>query len=264
MKTQSFVLSAGLLATLLTLPAEASLVVTYAESPNLVTSSLANTQVYNFDSLSSGTHANVSWMSNDPTPVLVGSYNNLLIKSVDSYGGAVDAAYPGGSPYSVQGLNQLSSTTLTLSAPSAYFGLWWSAGDAANKMDFYSSGTLVAEFTTANLMDHLSKSYYGNPRSRALDKNEPFGFINFFADPGTVWDEIVFSNTSGGSGFESDNDTTRVAPWTPAEGPMPGVPLERVSGHTVTLLTAIPEPSGLAITGSVLALGLSLRRRFSI
>ena len=192
----------------------------------------------------------------------VGIYDQIYVLPVDQWGGAVDAGYSSGSPYSLQGAGKtVNTTTLTLYTPSAYFGIWWSAGDAANVLDFYSggaSGNLVAEFTTANLMAKLPINYYGNPRDRSLDTAEPYAFINFFGASNTVWDTVVFRNSSA-SGFESDNHTSRVTPWTPDEGPMPGVPVERVSGMTVT---AIPEPASMLLISSVLVAGFWVRRRF--
>ena len=241
---------------LISISAKASMVVTYAGAPNEESSSLSGTQEFTFDDIALGLHSNVVWTG-------VGTYNKLYTQVADQYGGAVNAAHTNGSPYSVQGSAHVPITTLTLNTPSAYFGLWWSAGDAANVLDFYSggstSGTLVAEFTTANLMQKLPKpSYYGNPRNRSLDNNEPFAFINFFGETNTVWDTIVFRNSSS-SGFESDNHTSRVAPWTPDEGPMPGVPLERVDGLTVTV---IPEPGTAPLIALVCGVSLFIRRRF--
>ena len=71
-----------------------------------------------------------------------------------------------------------------------------------------------------------------------MDRGEPFGFINFFGAPGTAWDKIVLTN-SNYSGFESDNYTTRAAPWNPmVDGVLPGIPVAMVSGNTTTKVTA--------------------------
>jgi len=267
MKLRSFVPATTLLAAILTLSAKASLVVTYAESPDAVTSSLINTSLFNFDGLAANQQLNnVSWAG-------VGTYDKLWVHNVDTtwgdYGGAMDAAYPGGSPFTSQGEIAgvtVASTTLTLDSPSAYFGLWWSAGDRNNVMTFYNGDTLVAKFTSASLMDRLSSSYYGNPRDRTLDPGEKFAFINLYGSAGTTWDKIVLSNSSY-TGFESDNHTSREGAWgtQPGEtGPMPGIPLEQVDGLIVTPITAIPEPSGILVTGSVIALGLCIRRRSAL
>jgi hypothetical protein len=213
------------------LPASAELIVTYAENPDANLSSLANTAVFTFDNLPTGVDRNVSWNG-------VGTFNELYVKNTDMYGGAANAANPDGTKYSLQGAGTgMLSSTLTLDHNSSYFGLWWSAGDAANVLQFYENSTLVGTFTTGSLMNLLPSSYDGNPKDRALDHNEPFGFINFFGAPGTVWNKVVLSNNNS-SGFESDNYTTRNTPWNPqVDGALPGVPVAMVSGTTTTKVT---------------------------
>jgi hypothetical protein len=210
----------------------AAVIVTYAESPTATNSSLSGTSVLTFNTMALGRSTNVAWNG-------VGTFDQLYIKNADSYGGAADAANPNGTRYSVQGAGtSVSSSTLSLNASSGYFGMWWSAGDVKNVLDFYSGNTLVAQFTTASLMDPLPATYDGNPRNRLLDRNEPFAFLNFFADATTSWDRVVLRN-SGSSGFESDNYTSRVAAWNPlVDGALPGVPVAIVSGTTSTKTTA--------------------------
>lgn len=214
------------------LPAQASVVVTYAESPNANTSSLSGTQLFDFNNLALGENKNVAWKG-------VGTFNDLFIKSADAYGGATDAANPKGTKYSLQGAGApVVSSTLTLNEASSYFGMWWSAGDAQNVLEFYKGDTLVSLFTTANLMDPLPASYDGNPKDRSINKTEPYAFINFIADEKTSWDRIVLHNNNG-SGFESDNYTSRVTAWNPlVDGALPGVPVVMVSGKTSTAITA--------------------------
>lgn len=218
-----------------------SVIVTYAELPSAENSTLSGTQVFDFNSLPLGVNNNVTWSG-------VGTFNQLNIKSVDQYGGAVDSLHPNGTNYAVEGVGSVSTTTLTLNQDSGYFGMWWSAGDANNVLDFYNNGSLVAEFTTANLLQVLGPEYDGNPRNRALNSAEPYAFINFFADAHTSWDQIVFRNAAS-SGFEGDNYTTRVSTWNPpTDGPLPGVTVARVDGPTVTKLP--PGSSGKDLWGS--------------
>jgi hypothetical protein len=188
--------------------------------------------VLTFNTMTLGRSTNVVWNG-------VGTFDQLYIKNADSYGGAADANNPNGTRYSLQGAGtSVSNSTLKLNTASSYFGMWWSAGDPKNVLDFYSGNTLVAQFTTASLMDPLPAAYDGNPRNRLLDRNEPFAFINFFADANTTWDKIVLRN-NGSSGFESDNYTSRVAAWNPlVDGALPGVPVALVSGTTSTKTTA--------------------------
>lgn len=212
--------------------AKASVIITYAEDPNVNRSSLSNTNVFDFNNLSLGRDKSVKWDD-------VGKFDQLYIKSADSYGGATDEKNPKGSRYSVQGAGtSVSSTTLKLDKDSSYFGLWWSAGDAQNLLEFYLEDVLVGQFSTASLMDPLPASYDGNPRDRSINSGEPYGFINFFADQNTAWDRIVLRN-SGSSGFESDNYTSRVAAWDPlVDGALPGVPVSIVDGKKTTQVTS--------------------------
>ncbi len=236
MSVPSKFLIPGFLAVAMLVPVvRASTMVTIAENPNAYNSSLLNTEVFTFDSLALGSSRNVAWEG-------VGTFDQLNILNANQYGGAPDASYPKGSPYSVQGVGSpVKQTVLTLETPSSYFGLYWSAGDAANRMSFYDSGNLVAEFTTANLMNLLPQDYYGNPLNRSLNTREPYGFINFYGDSSTKWDQIVFSNTSS-SGFESDNYTTRVQAWSAKEdGAISGRAVAIVEGTTVTKLTVLPD-----------------------
>ncbi len=240
---------------LLTVPlaTQASVIITYAEDPNETLSSLAGTQVFDFNSLSTGKNRNVAWDG-------VGTFNQLFIKSADAYGGAADALNPKGSLYSLQGAGtSVLSSTLKLESPSSYFGMWWSAGDAKNVLEFYNGDTLMGRFTTASLMEPLPASYDGNPINRSVNSGEPYGFINFFADETTAWDRIVLTN-DGSSGFESDNYTTRVAAWDPlVDGALPGVPVAIVEGKTTTAVTeekiadtrwSLDETSVAAIPGA--------------
>ena len=261
MKILKPLLSLAFLTAMAASQAGATVIVTYAEKPGMETSTLINTNTYNFDNLALGLNTKVDWTG-------VGEFNQLYIKSADQYGGAANTKY------SVQGVNtSVSSTVLNLNTPSAYFGLWWSAGDASNVLDFYSEadgkGTLVAEFTTASLLKALGKTYYGNPNvgdNLGKDAGEPFAFINFFAVEGTTWSSVVFRNSSS-SGFESDNYTSRVEAYNQAtDGNMPGVVLEAITGTQVVAL--VPEPNasmamalfgGLSVAGTV-ARGLKKRK----
>ena len=213
------------------LPASAELIVTYAEDPNMTVSSLARTNVFTFDNLKTGVDKNVSWKG-------VGSFDQLYVKGTDIYGGAVDAGNPKGSQYSLQGAGtEVLSSTLTLDKSSSYFGMWWSAGDPSNKLEFFQGNKLVGSFTTASLMGLLPDTYYGNPKDRSMDRGEAFGFINFFGDAKTTWDKVLLTNNNS-SGFESDNYTTREKAWNPmVDGVLPGMPVAMVNGTKTTKIT---------------------------
>ncbi len=49
--------------------------------------------------------------------------------------------------------------TLTFNGPQSYFGMWWSAADVNNTLQFYSGGTLLATYTTASLFSGVGNSY---------------------------------------------------------------------------------------------------------
>jgi len=257
MKTNKAILALGILSVFAFAQARATVIVTYAEQPGAETSSVVNASTYTFNDLSTGVHSNVEWDG-------VGTFNKLNVLSADQYGGA------GNTKYAVEGLGSVSQTILNLNSPSGYFGMWWSAGDASNVLDFYSgangTGTLLAEFTTANLLKALPKAYYGNPNTgtnAGKDASEPFAFINFFATPGSTWSSVVFRNSSN-SGFEGDNYTSRVTVYNAStDGAMPGVVLEAINGTQEVSLAQAPEPNAtfaMLLLGGLSAGGSFFRR----
>jgi hypothetical protein len=246
---------------LLAIPAQAltsDFVLTYAEAPSATNSTLADTSVFDFNSLTPATHlTNVNWSG-------VGTYSQLYVINGNEYGGAA------GSRYSVESakssLGSTPTVTLTMNSPVAYFGMWWSAGDSNNFLSFYSDGNLLASFSTATLLSKLPAAYFGNPTPgyKGMDTTEAFAFINFFGQAGTTFDEIVFSDPSTTSGFESDNHTVRATAYglDPKDtGPLPGVPVEEIvsTNGIQTIITdptrlaqdsqAAPEPSELSLIG---------------
>ena len=143
-------------------------------------------------------------------------------------------------------------STLNLTTAQSYFGLWWSAGDANNVLEFYSKGNLVERITTADVVSYITKlpnktSYYGNPNSAFKNQNsgEPYAFINFYDVAGT-FDQVKFTNI-GGTGFESDNHTVATG----------------YSGITGNVIRAVPESSsvlGVFVIGFVGATSVLTRR----
>lgn len=259
MKSLVSALAIGLLAALGASQAQATVVVTYAEQAGALNSSFINATTFDFNNLSTGVQKNVVWNG-------VGVFDQLNVLKADQYGGALNTKY------SVQGVgSSVKATTFNLNTPSSYFGLWWSAGDSTNILDFYSgpngTGTLLAEFTTANLIKTLPKAYFGNPNAGSnFGKNatEAYAFINFFGTPDTAWASVVLRNSTS-SGFESDNYSSRVAAWVPAvDGPMPGIVLESIVGTKETLAQAPEASTTLAlILFAGFSFGGSLLRRFN-
>ena len=256
--------------------AKANLIMTYAEQPGVQVSTVADTTMFNFDSLPTGKLSkNVDFLG-------AGTIDKVYVIPANQYGGAANAAYPNGSPYAVEssssGLGANQTTTLTWNQPSAYFGMWWSAGDPNNYLYFYSGTNLVGQFDTKWLDQKVGKSYYGNPvpgTNNGKDSGEAFAFINFYAVGGATFDKIVLSNP-GTSGFESDNWTVRAAAYGTVTGDgsnLPGVPVQEVNGtnvtvygsgtvavsddgHPLTSVASVPEPGlwQLLIIGGIAGL----------
>jgi hypothetical protein len=268
MKNTKLSYLAAVMATIVSLTTEAraatasqtyNMLITTSEGVGAFNSSLSGTSVQTFDNLI-GINKNVVWQD-------VGTFDQLNVIGANVYGGAPSASSPRGTNYAVEGLGAVKQTTLTLNQASSYFGLYWSAGDAANNLKFFSNGNLVADFTTGNLLSLLPKSYYGNPittgPNAGKNPGEAYAFINFFGDANTSWDQIVFSNVTS-SGFEADNYTSRVEGWDPVDdGKLPGTPVVAVTSQDgrqsvskIANVTTAPDNS-LLITVVDLKTGLA-------
>lgn len=177
-----------------------------------------------------------------------GTYSGGLQRyGADSYGGA------GGTGY----YPELFGSTYTLNLSTSgdlpgvnYFGLWFSALDAGNQLEFYQDNTLLYTFTPGLFQSLVGactggNPFCGNPNNPSQDSGEQFAFLNVYDMDGS-FNKIVYTQTGGG-GFESDNHTV---------GYMNPPTL------TGTVIGAIPEPSTLLLFGSGL-LGLAgiARRR---
>lgn len=172
---------------------------------------------------------------------------NLL--AADQYGGA------GGTGTYIASARSQSGYTLSLRHDATipgvnFFGLDVSALDGGNTLTFYRNLHPVAIFTAADFARLLGPcgggAYCGNPAT-GQNQNEAYGFISFTDQTG-LFDQVGFTQTTGGGLFESDNHT--VAYVTPTA----------VSG-TVD----VPEPQTAAILGlSLVAMagyGLAWPRR---
>ena len=239
--------------------AASSMVVTY-EADGVMSSPVASSYTYDFNSIGTGTKSNVSWTGWGGT----GTFSSVKVNPVDVYGGANNSNYAFSS--------ESTKTTLTLSTGVSYFGMWWSAGDAGNILDFYSGATKIFTFTSS-VLNGLSASYYGNPNTggnRGGNSAEKYAYINFFVQSGSQIDKII----ARGSNFESDNWTLRDPAYglvAGDEATLPGTAVAQYnvndagSQTTVTDVSqidnaAVPEPSSLSLI--VLGLGslLALRR----
>ena len=188
------------------------------------------------------------------TGSISGTYSGTpLIYAANAYGGAGGTGYYPEIFASTNGGTGSYSLTLSVSGniPGVnYFGLWFSALDAGNQLQFYDGSTLVYTFGPTQFMSLVGScaggnQYCGNPNN-GVDSGEQFAFLNFFDTTG-YFNEVVFTELDGyGGGFESDNHTVAyLNPPTP-------------SG---TVIGATPEPGSFALLSTGLLALMNLKRR---
>lgn len=175
----------------------------------------------------------------------LGVYENSVIVKNEVWGGSKGSQY----------MEPNGQATLKLNSAQRYFGMWWSAGDATNILDFYSGDSLLHSFTTADVISFLqakpdSSAYYGNPNAnyQGRNTNEPYAFLNFYADPNNLdvtFDKIVFTHAQ----FESDNHTIAKT-------------YGKTSGTSIYEPESTPEPASILGLVGMSLLGLvSARKR---
>ena len=235
-----------------------SMVVTY-EVAGVMTSPVLSSYTYDFNSIGTGSKSNISWTGWGGT----GTFSSVKVNPPDQYGGANNSNYAFSS--------DSTQTTLALSTRVSYFGMWWSAGDSGNILDFYSGATKIFTFTSS-VLDGLSTSYNGNPNSafRGQNSAQKYAYINFFVQSGEQIDKVI----ARGSNFESDNWTLRDPAYGLVVGDgatLPGTAVAQYnvndagSQTTVTDVsqinnTSVPEPSSLSLIALGLGSFLALRR----
>jgi hypothetical protein len=256
------------LALLLSQAALANTIVAYVEAPTIQASSLSNITTVDFNGFATGNYTT-------PLVTAIGTYEGtssekFQIIAADQYGGA-----GGTGNYFAVGTESGSAgpVLLNLNAQENYFGFWWSAGDVNNSISFFENGTLLATFTTANIVSLLpntsngivtaingstynTKSYYGNPNNTTKDTGEPFAYVDVIAN-GLTFNQISFSNTLS-TGFESDNHSVAVGVVDPPSG---DVIVENVP---LTAAAQAPEPSTLLLLAAVLCCAATWKIRRSL
>jgi PEP-CTERM motif len=239
----------------------------YLSAPGATSSGFSNTDVENFESLTTGIKTSDFLSPNFGTATgVTGTYQGSVAHPY-AIGPASDP-WSVGSNYFAVGTQSGSTATATLQLSSSvgYFGFSWNAGDNNNRMAFYNHGAVIAVFSSANIQTLLanptvtaidgsvysSSSYKGQPGNTTINSGENYAFVHFLIAGGA--DRIDFWNT-GGSGFESDNHTLRtIAP--------------SVAGSSLVFVTtaSAPEPStfGLLALGAIIGSVLMLYRKDSL
>jgi hypothetical protein len=147
----------------------------------------------------------------------IGTFAGGTIVAANRYGGAGGT----GNYYAVGSESGTTLGTLTLNSPQDYVGLWWSAGDRENVLQFFDGASLVGTFNVGNILSlALSSSYFGNPNNRSLDPGEPFVYLDFTTTGGTQITSMDFENGLG-TGFELDNVSVFGSPITPPGNAIP-------------------------------------------
>ena len=226
-----------------------AILVTIAESPGQQSSTVSGVAVFDFESLTSGRHSDVEWPG-------VGVLDELLVHEGYFGFGALDPSDGLNSRFNWNGWPGwsgndpvVSATIITLDERSAYFGLYWTAGDGDDIIRFYDGDTLVAEFSTQHVVQsaHLTSEYYGDPNHNnqwqphlRYNHTEPYAYINFYGDANTKWDKVVLTQTHDrGSGFETDNLSSRVDPVLSSTDDISSISkaVASVSGTETTLIS---------------------------
>ncbi len=184
-----------------------------------------------------------------------GRYSNVQINEADQYGGS-----GGNTNYAVS----FSTYSLDLTSSSArgvtFFGYWLSALDKGNLVTFSSRGRTLFTFKPADVLAAVNASpdraqYYGNPTTAFHGQNsgEPYIFLSFYSND-RPFDKIVFTETPGFGGYESDNHT--VGRFT---GTGTGTLIPLINSVTPG---AVPEPAAWAMMVAGFGLvGSAMRRR---
>ncbi len=182
-------------------------------------------------------------------PGITGTYDTIRVDGPNQYGSAGGA---GNHTALFAG-----SSTLTIAGPNGgvnYFGLWWSALDPNNTLNFYDGRNLLFSYNAQAFRGALDAlpgaerdAYFGNPfdpPGQRRNRHEPYAFINFLSAD-QLFDRVQFVQGSWG-GFESDNHTVGLI----------------AQGGADPVAAPVPVPAAVLLFGTALvALGAVLARR---
>jgi hypothetical protein len=150
-------------------------------------------------------------------------------------------------------LEDYSIVSVALNTSVNYFGLWISALDPGNEVQFFSGNTLLFSFTPSDLIRMVgacpASKYCGNPNTTFQGKNayQQYAYLNFY-DPSGTFNKIVLTETTPSSGLESDNQAVGMLSSDPAG----------------TEIQVTPEPASLsllAVSAVLTMIGLIGRRK---
>ena len=150
-----------------------------------------------------------------------------------------------------------------------YFGIWISALDASNNLQFYSNGKLLYSFGVTDLQTALgtcstSNAYCGNPTTpfKGQNASEAYAYVNFFDTVG-YFDTVVLYNTTS-SGFESSNHSVGYINPMVISGTTFATtdrPPSSAANAKFAGIVAIPEPATVMLVFSALVVVMFRRQR---
>jgi hypothetical protein len=207
------------------------------DAPKTQASTVAGVVTETFNTLALGSYTTL----NTPIGTYSASSPGLIVVAPDAFGGANQTQYMAVGAQSGPTL----TTTLTLTTPASYFGIYWSAVDSQNSLVIFSGATPELTINQATILALVAgnSAYFGNPNN-GLDTTEPFVYLNINTTGGSEITSIKFVNESTATGFESDNHSVTSVPE-PTSAIMLGLGLTTLTGITLRRRMARPATPGV-------------------